>query len=457
MHLVDLALYAWVLVVLSLFALLRPRHAVLAAYIGAWLFLPMYGIKIKVFPDLTKVTVTSMSVLLGAFLFDGARILSFRPRWFDIPMAVWCFCPFVTSIINGLGSWDGGSAVIQNLVLWGFPYFTGRIYFSDWEGIRDLAMGLFIGGLIYVPFCLIEVKMSPQFHRWIYGYHQHQFAQTFRLGGWRPMVFMQHGLAVGMWMTTCTLVGIWLWMSKSLRELWGIPISYLVATLLVTTVLCRSSSSMLLLLLGVAIIFWIYWFKNAIPLLCIMAAIPVYVLLRTAGDWSGDKLVTVAETILNEDRAQSLAHRLKAEDLLKQKALWRPGFGWGRWNRSRVYDDKGKDVAVTDSLWVIALGTTGIVGLTSVTLAVLLPILLYRYRCPVQGWMHPMGAAGAAMAMLLAFHMIDNLLNAMLNPIFILAAGGLSAVGLTQQVARRPAYAPSAVPQSTGRAIPAGH
>ena len=37
---------------------------------------------------------------------------------------------------------------------------------------------LLIGGLIYIPFCLFEIKMSPQLHKWVYGYHQHAFDQN---------------------------------------------------------------------------------------------------------------------------------------------------------------------------------------------------------------------------------------------------------------------------------------
>ena len=58
-----------------------------------------------------------------------------------------------------------------------------------------------LGGLIYVPLCLFEVRMSPQLHNMVYGFAQHSFGQTVRGGGWRPMVFMQHGLAVGLFMS----------------------------------------------------------------------------------------------------------------------------------------------------------------------------------------------------------------------------------------------------------------
>src|SRR5687767_12522813 len=103
-----LVILAWVPFSLVLFALLRPRHAVLAAYVGAWLFLPMKaGLVINLLPDIDKVTVASFAVLLGVMLFDAQRLFTFRFRWFDVPMLAWCFSSFLSSYMNKLGVWDG--------------------------------------------------------------------------------------------------------------------------------------------------------------------------------------------------------------------------------------------------------------------------------------------------------------------------------------------------------------
>ena len=93
----------------------------------------------------------------------------------------------------------------------------GRAYFGDFKGLRELATVLFIGGLIYIPLCLYEIRMSPQLHNTIYGFYQHDFVQTMRAGGWRPTVFLQHGLAVGLFMSVTSLIGAWLWYSMPSR------------------------------------------------------------------------------------------------------------------------------------------------------------------------------------------------------------------------------------------------
>jgi hypothetical protein len=192
-------------------------------------------------------------------------------------------------------------------------------------------------------------------------------------------------------------------------------------------------------MMGLGTFFWVRWFRNALPLLVMTLFIPTYVTMRASATWTGESLVESAQKAFGEDRAKSLQHRLDAENLLTQKALKQPWFGWGRWNRNRVYDpDTGKDLAVTDGLWVIVLGTTGWVGLSAITLVILLPALLYWSRCPPHWWMHPMAAAGAAFAVLLPLHMIDNLWNAMLNPIYVLLVGAMMGLGATARRAQAP-------------------
>jgi hypothetical protein len=439
----ELVLYAWIPAVLFLFTVLRPRHAVITAFIGGWLFLPVFGIDLKGFPPYTKVSATAYGVLFGALLFDTDRLASFRPRWFDLPIALWCIAPLFASLSNKIGAdggwYDGLSASLSEIVMWGIAYFLGRVYFSDWEGIRELAIGVFIGGLLYVPLCLVEMRLSPQLHRWSYGYHQHSFGQQKRAGGYRPMVFLQHGIACAMWMTTASIVGVWLWATGALKRVWFVPTWLLVPPLVLTTLMCKSAGALVLLFVGLATFLWIRMFRNALPLLVLIAFIPAYVALRASASWSGQNLVDAASVIFSEERGRSLQTRLDAENLLTEKALQKPAFGYGRWNRNRVYDEKGKDIAITDGLWVIVLGQAGFTGLAAITTTVLLPPLLYWRRCRPRWWMHPMAAAGAAFAVLLPLHMMDNLWNAMLNPIYVLVIGGLISIGSTvRRAAPRP-------------------
>src|SRR5690606_24521888 len=183
------------------------------AFIGGWLFLPMAGYEFAGMPGFGKIEAASYGALIGVLLFDSSRLGRFRLSWIDLPMIMWCLVPMASSVTNGLGAYDGASAVWSQSVMWGVPYLIGRLYFSDLEGLQVLAKAMVVGGLLYVPLCLLEIRMSPRLHIWVYGFHQHVWRQSHAFGGWRPTVFMQHGLAVGMWMTVVSLLAIWLWWS----------------------------------------------------------------------------------------------------------------------------------------------------------------------------------------------------------------------------------------------------
>jgi hypothetical protein len=447
---VYLAMFGWVPLVLCLYAVFPPRKALMIGFIGGWLFLPVAIEKFASVPAYSKLTVASYASLLGTILFAPRLLFTFRPRWFDLPMLVVCLSPFITSLNNDLGYYDGGSAVIERTVIWGLPYFLGRIYFPDWESLTELGIAILAGALIYCPLCLYEMRFSPQLHKSLYGFFQNDFVQTLRMGGYRPMVFLQHGLAVSMWMTGGGLIGMWLWMSGTIKKLWGIPMYVVVPMILLTTVMCRSLGGMLILFAGLFAMLSIRFLRNPIPLLVLIAVAPTYMYLRASGTWTGEWAINKTLDMFGTERAQSLGTRVIAENTLAQKALDQRWFGWGRWSRNRVIDSKGKDLAVTDSLWIITLGCNGIVGLGALTIAIILPTLLVWRRCPLRYWNHPGVAATAALAVLLTLHMTDNLLNAMLDPVFILAMGGLMGVrpsirAQVNQVARPALFAADGV------------
>lgn len=424
---VHLALIGWIPVVLVLFALMRPRRAVISAFLIAWLFLPVAGYAMPALPDYTKITATSYGVLLGVLLFDAGRLLQFRPSWIDLPAVVWCLVPLASSISNGLGIYDGASGVMDLTTRWGVPYFIGRLYFSDLEGLRELAVGIFISGLVYVPLCLFEMRMSPQLHPMFYGFHPRGNFNVYRFGGYRPRVFMESGLALGMWMTAASLIGVWLWQTGAMRRLRQVPMSLLVPVLLVTTVLCKATGALVLLFGGLAVLFLTKWVRSPVFLAGLIAVPIGYIAVRSTSNWSGRVLIDAA-ALVSEERARSLQGRLENEDILAEKAWQRPVVGWGGWGRSRVYDEKGKDISTTDGIWIIAFGEHGLVGLVSIYALMLLPAVLLVWRVPAAQWAWPSFAPLVGLAVLLALVAVDQLLNGMPNPVFFLCAGGVSGV-----------------------------
>lgn len=424
-----MALLCWIPAVLLVFTVLPPRRAVMVSFLFAWLFLPPTGYAIPGFPDYTKVSATNVGVLFATAMFNLDRLLSFRPRLLDGPMLIWCVCPFATSLSNGLGAYDGLSAAVEHTITWGLPYLIGRLYLTDLRALRELAVLIFVGGLAYMPLCLWEIRMSPNLGHYVYGVAGSGIAYAAELGKWgsRPRVFMGTGLAVGMFMTAASLTGIWLWTTGSLKRLWGFPTSLPVPLLVLTTLGCKNLGALCLLFFGVAALFAVKWFRTRALVYLLIASPVLYMTVRATGRWSATPLVDAA-AIVHERRAASMQFRLDNEGLLVAKALMRPVFGWGKWGRARAYREDGRDISVPDGLWVIALGTTGIIGLVAVTSALLLPVLVFLWRYPTRLWVHTAVAPSAALAVLVALYMIDNLFNAMFNPIYVISAGGLVCV-----------------------------
>src|SRR5207302_8625560 len=94
--------------------------------------------------------------------------------------------------------------------------------------------------------------------------------------------------------------------------------------------------------------------------------------------------------VFGADRADSVQDRLENDDLMIQRAVERPVFGWGGWGRNRVYvKAQGEDSSVTDGLWIIAFGTRGWVGLLGVCLSILLPAARFAWYYPPRRWIEP--------------------------------------------------------------------
>ncbi len=416
------ALWAWVPIVLVLFAVRPAREAVLASFIFAWLFLPGIRFDLPGLPDWTKMTSTVTATMLGVLVFDAGRLLAFRPRWYDAPVLVSCVAPFFTSIVANQGPYDGLSAVLDALSSGGLPYLLGRLYFGDAEGMRRLCLGVVVGGLLYIPPCLVEMRLSPILRGLVYGIPRWEGT---RYGGFRPAVFLSTGLELGMWMTFATLAAQRLWASGSVKALRGYPFGLLTLALAATAVLCRATGAIILLAVALAALYsvrltgktWVIWLLIAVG--------PAYCLLRVTGAWSGAEAVEVARSLVGEERAQSLEFRFECEKFHIAKAMQRPIWGYSR--SGNFLDAKAANITerIIDGFWIIALGSGGLVSLATMFVNTLLPMILTIRRFPARTWSDPDVAPTVALALFLVIFMIDCLSNAMANPLYALAMGGV--------------------------------
>ncbi len=421
--LIPIALLSWIPISIALLFVLPAQRAVVASIVGAWLLLPPAVIPISGLPDYDKMMAATLGIMLGTLIFQPNRLLEFRPRLFDLPMVCWCLCPMISSLDNGLGLYDGLSAAFGNSVRWGLPYLVGRLYFGDLQGFRDLTIGIVIGALAYIPPTAFEIRMSPMLRDMVYGMPGWG---GLRFGGYRPKVFLTNGLEHGMWMTVASLTAVWLWKCGALKRIGPLPMgSVLLPILLITTVLCRSTGALVLLVAGLLILWLCTRLNSKLCLYALLLVSPTYYTLRVPNLWSGQNLVSFIEEYLSPERAQSLGFRFACEDMLADKALRRPVWGWAGWGGNRVTGPDGRDLAPTDGMWILYLGCYGCVGLLAWTTVMLLPTLLFIRRFPIRLWATPMVAPLAAMATLMGLYMIDCLVNGFINLILVVASGGL--------------------------------
>lgn len=430
----QLIMVAWFPIVLLIFNRFPPRTAIVISFIGGLLFLPQNaGFKLPLIPDYTGTVATCYGIIVAILIFDSQRITRFRFNWVDLPMLTWCFCPIVSSLTNSLGWYDGLTESLNRTAAWGLPYYLGRLYLGNLAGLKELAINIVKGGILYIPLCLYEIRMSPQLHKIIYGYFSHMsgISQAIRFGGWRPIVFMEHGLVVALWMMTATLVAIWLWRANVLQTIWDIPFIWLVVALIITFLLLKSTGAYFYLAYGLVVIFSARWAKLSLPLSILIVAICLYLYLVVSGGFNGDAIVSWVTQYLGSDRAQSLEFRFDNEELLRVKALQKLLFGWGGWGRSRIYEEDWEgdivDVSITDSLWIIAFGNNGLLGLISLTASMLLPVIYFAwFGYPVKTWFNPKVAPAAALAVSLALYMLNCLINGHFLPIYPMISGGLT-------------------------------
>jgi hypothetical protein len=427
--LIPLAMFGFIPVVFYLFVRFPAQRAVIISFVAAWLFLPQASYPIPSLPPYTKISAACYGILLGTLIYDTPRFTTFKPGWLDIPMVIYCLCPIASQVTNG-GS--PISPTINQIVTWGLPYLLGRLYVGNLEGLRQLAIGIFAGGLAYIPFTLIEGVKGPILHQMIYGVNAFDdWGQARRMGGWRPVVFMQHGLMVGLWMMTAALIAVWLWQTGTLKKFRGRNIKTLAIILTIAFFLCRSTGAYSLFAMALLVLFSAKWFRTSLPLLFIIGYIVFYLYIAASGQFSSKDVIAFITQVFGEERAASLQFRFNNEEVLGEKARQRFMFGWGDSGGNRVYNDVGDDISVTDSLWIIAFGVNGAVGLVSLFSSLLLPVIVFcLFKYPARTWSNPKVAPAATLGVALTMYVFDCVLNAMTNPIFAMIAGGISGLVL---------------------------
>ncbi|RCW85076.1 hypothetical protein [Paracoccus lutimaris] len=433
-----LVLLSWPVVVAVLFSRLDPQRALIWSILAGYLLLPpVVEIDLPVFPGLNKAMVPALAAAVMVYFVIRDRDAATPPpmgAFVSFLLAVNFISPMATALTNpdplidgvnyrpGMNFAEGFSNVmLQGMQI--LPFLLGYKLLWNVEGARVWMRALVLGVLCYTVPMLIELRMSPQINVWVYGYFQHDFIQTIRYGGYRPIVFLQHPLWVALIAMMAFLAAIAIARNDRTRR------NILIAVYLgVIVVLCKSAGALLQAMMAAPLVLL------ARPRQMVLAAVLVatfafsYPTLRTTSWMPLQGIVDLAMSI-SPERGRSLEFRLMNEELLVERALERPVFGWGNWGRSLFYDPyDGRMSAVPDGQWVIWVGARGIVGYLGYFLLLLTPIFAL-WRVMPKGRdaaaQSPALVALGTMALMLAMNLLDLIPNATVTPLTWLMAGSL--------------------------------
>lgn len=426
-----LALLLWPLISLGVFRALGPRRGLMASLLGGYLLLPPSpaGFDLPGLPDLNKDTIPAYAALAICLLCYRTG-LQFMPisRMARLLLAMYFIGQFLTILTNarpvfwgsfyipGMRLQEGLSIFLGQLAVVA-PLLLGRALLSREEDIRDLLAILLLGTVAYSFPMLVEVRLSPQINTWVYGYFQHSFEQMMRDGGFRPIVFLYHGLWVAFLTATAVLAACALVRGNpEARARSGFAAVWLFGVL----ILCKSLASLIyvialapLVLLGSA--------RLQIRLAVVIGLFAVtYPVLRGVDLVPTQAIVDLAERIKPE-RAHSLEFRFTNEQVLLERARQKPFFGWGGWGRNLVHEpNTGRILTVPDGRWIVAMGGLGWVGFGAEFGLLVLPILLIWWKGRTAP---PRVVAGAVL--ILAINLLDMIPNATLTPLTWMFAGAL--------------------------------
>jgi hypothetical protein len=222
------ALLSWPVIAAWLYRI-RPREeATLWTIMGAHLFLPVgASIKIEAIPSIDKISVATLSAFAGCWLVAEGRRHTLRPSLLVTVLLLMFFAgPMATSLLNndeihiggrtlpGVGLYDAVSAIMAQFILF-CPFFLGRRFLRTASDVELVLRVVVVAGLIYSLPMLFEVRFSPQLHNWVYGYYPRSFLQQMRDGGFRPVVFIGHGLFVALFSATTVIAAAALWRTRA--------------------------------------------------------------------------------------------------------------------------------------------------------------------------------------------------------------------------------------------------
>ena len=428
-------LLIWPIVTILLFKKLSVERAVIWSILGAYLILPpVVGFDFPLLPPFGKESIPAITVFVVCVFMLGQKIsFGFKSVTGRILIFLFILSPIGTVLTNGdpivfeQGGLPGlrfreifGLVVDQFLLI--LPFFIARQFLASEKALRELLLAFVIAGLVYSIPMLIEVRLSPRINVWVYGFFQHNFGEMVRYGGFRPIVFLEHGIWVAFFAMMAVIAALALMRTNGEKNR---PRFFFVAGYLgIVLMLCKTLGAFLYAIaLAPLILFTSPGIQVRIALVLAVIAL-FYPFLRGAGFVPVEAMLEQAGRI-DPERAGSLWARFTNEEMLLERARERPIFGWGSWGRNHLHNlIDGTILTVTDGRWIIVIGVYGWIGYIVEFGLLAMPIFTLLWASLKKDGVK-LTPYASALALILAINMIELLPNATLMPLTWLIAGAL--------------------------------
>ena len=430
-----LMLTLWPVVSWIFFTKMPPARALIWTILGAYMLLPpVVALDLPLVPDIDKYAAANLSALVAVLFLLRKRFGLWPESWLGRGLIVlYIASPFATVLTNPDAIWFpqrtlpalrlyDSLAVVGNQFIVLIPFFLARRFLAGEQAMRAMIVALMAAGLIYSLPMLLEARISPQLNLWVYGFFQHDFSQAIRFGGFRPFVFMPHGLWVAFFGMMCFIAAVTLFRvgPAAARPRYLVLALYLLVVLL----FCRSAGPVLYAMLLVPLVMVVPRRLQVLAAGAMVAVVITYPLLRGLHLVPVDDMMNFALS-LNAERGASLQFRILNEELLLERAAERPWFGWGLYGRGLLHDPMtGQINVIADGGWIITLGTFGWAGYIAEFGLLALPVVLMA-REAIRQPSAALSPFACAITLILAVNLVDLLPNDTLIPFTWLMAGAV--------------------------------
>ena len=388
-----IALIIWPVVTIALFFTLGPVRGFIWSLLVGYLFLPArVGFDLPLLPAYTKYEAISYSMLLAILLAGQSRTKApdFKLAAPGTRTLLLCLTgvlllmPAMTFITNRDGVVMNGATLLglgipdylvmmSNVVVPLIPFFIARRWLATPENHTKFLTVLVMLAFGYSLLAIFEVRMSPQLNRWFYGYFPHDWLQHIRGSSFRPIIFLNHGLSVGLFLFMATVAVVALFV---VRRASTNSASLLMAGafILGASLISRNLGAILLTFIFVPLLL----FRTRTQTFVISTVAFIFIAFPVIRYYAPIEGLTDSFAGIAPERAYSLQYRLDNEAILLDRANERPVFGWGIWGRPLIYNDWGMRTSTTDGTWILIFGTYGWVGYLAYFGVIVVPLMALR-------------------------------------------------------------------------------